>query len=392
MRLLLSLLVVVVGFLSWQLGLLQAVFGFGFPPETPATLEDRIASDLLTSRQLKGMPPLTADHELQGWLLTAPQARSGDPDTISRIVRQTWPQYQDVRVLRTYSLFEDEVLERINEWAEDGGGELSHLSVALKPGWGGIGTGVTVVAGTRLPVLSAEALADAQQSRFYTTCLLCRKGQPCQISREARMFQLRCQHCLKVYGSMAADTQGKYHAVNEFLTGYMPPNSILPGASKVAELMAIWQASTQMCRYLTDGRQDDAEAWQFPEETATLRQGDCEDSALLLTDWLLAREFQARVVIGAYETKRTAHAWVVVRLEGNDFLLESTEVPFGLQRPPLVRELGARYVPELLFDRHAIYAPRNPTGAPRGDYWGEAAWERVTQTAAEADPAGVGGG
>jgi hypothetical protein len=379
MRVLLGVLLTVLGYISWQLGLIQAVANVGDSAlKEPVTIEERIATELLMARQLQGHTPLTPDREVEEWLLTSDHSGSTSPEALAESIRRKWPQYQDVRVLDAYSLFDDGIVERVMGWTEATAAELTHVSVAVKPGPWHAGSSVTIVAGMRLPLLSAKTLNDPNHSLFYSTCTLCKESQPCKIPRPAPVLKLRCQHCQHVYAMLAVDTQGNYRPVNEFLTGYMPPNTLLPGPTKLQELMAIWQAETQLCRYLTDGRKEHDDAWQTARETRELRQGDCEDSAILLADWLLTRGFQARVAIGRYDAKKSAHAWVTVRVDGSEFLLESTEAPLGLQRPPLVRELGARYVPELLFDRSAIYIPKGPDATVVSDYWSEDRWQRVS--------------
>jgi transglutaminase-like putative cysteine protease len=148
--------------------------------------------------------------------------------------------------------------------------------------------------------------------------------------------------------------------------------------------MAIWRAVTSECQYTLDAGDDDNDAWQTAQETQALGKGDCEDSSILLADWLLSRGFQARVALGRY-AERGGHAWVVVRLDGKDYLLESTEGTSGAQRPPLLAEVGSRYVPELLFDPLALFIRTQPNEPWNGDFWGDATWQRV---APRARPAG----
>src|SRR4029079_3592019 len=99
-----------------------------------------------------------------------------------------------------------------------------------------------VPAASRLPLLNPQSLADRSQEKFYITCPLCNSGQPCQIPRKSRLFRLRCQACNRVYAMLAADSEGRFGYVNEFLTGYMPPIHNPPAPTKLAELMSIWRA------------------------------------------------------------------------------------------------------------------------------------------------------
>jgi hypothetical protein len=66
-----------------------------------------------------------------------------------------------------------------------------------------------------------------------------------------------------------------------------------------------------------------------------------------------------------------------VRLDGSDYLLESTEGRPDMNNPPLAEFIGSRYVPEALFDRKAIYARSKPNGVWTGDYWSAKIWLQV---------------
>jgi hypothetical protein len=233
-----------------------------------------------------------------------------------------------------------------------------------------------VVLGERLPLFAPEALADQKQEKFYSVCTLCKQGQACQIPRHSRSLSLECPHCHRVYAMVAADSHGRFRYVNEYLTGYEPPAHYPAGQTKLAELMSIWRAVASGCRYTPDAGDDDNDAWQTARETQALGTGDCEDSSILLADWLLARDFQARVALGRY-AERGGHAWVVVRLDHEDYLLESTEGASNAQRPPLLSEVGSRYVPELLFDHLAFFIRTQPADLWNGDFWSEDTWQRV---------------
>jgi predicted transglutaminase-like cysteine proteinase len=254
----------------------------------------------------------------------------------------------------------------------------------------GLGWSITVLVGQRLPLFTPEALGDPKQEKFYSICGLCGKGQACQIPRHLRSLSLECPQCQRIYAMVAADTHGQFRYVNEYLTGYAPPAHYPRGQSKLAELMAIWRAVTSECRYTPDAGDDDNDAWQTAQETQALGTGDCEDSSILLADWLLSRGFRARVALGRY-AERGGHAWVVVRLDDQDYLLESTEGTSRAQRPPLLSEVGSRYVPELLFDRLALFIRTQPNEPWNGDFWSEATWQRVAPRARPAkDDATIG--
>ncbi len=81
--------------------------------------------------------------------------------------------------------------------------------------------------------------------------------------------------------------------------------------------------------------------WQFPDETLTLRSGDCEDIAFLVASLLLASGvsgYHVRVALGHVEDgsgKRHDHAWVLYKSEAGRWrLIEPLAVRHGGVRPP----------------------------------------------------------
>jgi hypothetical protein len=380
MRIFAALMLAASTCLFWQSGVIEWTASLWRDATAPLAhmpaLEERVTGSVQTQRLTLESPMLQSDPALQKWMLELLKSGVTDPDVLAQSVRRAWPQYQDVSVMQSYSLFEDGVLDCVDRWKEASTRELTHLAVVVRPGAFGIGSRVTMVAGQRLPDLTPAALANGKQSLFYSVCTLCGKGQPCQVPQPARVFKLRCQHCQELYAMLAADSTGRFHFVNEFLDRPPPPGPFPPDEPKLAVLMHLWCAQMSRCRYVPD-RGDENDVWQTAEETLALRQGDCEDGAILLADWLLSSGFQVRIAIGEYDGQEGAHAWVVARIAGEDYLLEPTEYPFNLQRPPYLSEVSSRYVPELLFDREAIFTPRKPGAQLRQDYWSDGAWKRV---------------
>ncbi|WP_051285019.1 transglutaminase domain-containing protein [Nisaea denitrificans] len=93
----------------------------------------------------------------------------------------------------------------------------------------------------------------------------------------------------------------------------------------------VWSWVCREIGYVDDlGSQGSREFWQFPSETIALRQGDCEDSAVLLATLLLASgisPFCVRVVIGFARIAGDLipHVWTIYKDEkGNWRILETT--------------------------------------------------------------------
>lgn len=339
-----------------------------------AELDGRAVTGMLAARQRLGAGSLMPDLQLQQWLLKRLESGAHNVDDLVSAAQQAWPQYVQTAVFRSRSATSEGLLEQISGWSELATRDLSHLAVMVEPAAFGLGWQGTVLVGHRLPLFTPETLNESKEDSFYSVCTLCKRGQPCQIPRHSRSLSLACPHCHRVYAMLAADSQGQFRYVNEYLTGYAPPARYPKGQTRLAELMTIWRTVAAGCRYTLDTGENDA--WQTARETQAMGKGDCEDSSILLADWLLARDFQARVAIGRY-AERGGHAWVVVRLDEKDYLLESTEGASNEQRPPLLAEVGSRYVPELLFDHLAFFIRNQPDALWNSDFWGESTWKRV---------------
>lgn len=101
-----------------------------------------------------------------------------------------------------------------------------------------------------------------------------------------------------------------------------------------------WSLYDFVCRAISY-RSDFGEYWYFPEETLASKQGDCEDSAILLCS-LLQNPINSYVALGSYQGY--GHAWVYLGQ-----ILETT-----FTRAQVTPDPG-NYVPYLYFnDREVI--------------------------------------
>ena len=232
--------------------------------------------------------------------------------------------------------------------------------------------------GQRLEDFSPEVLNTSQADAFFSSCPLCRHPHVVRISRQQRSLGLECPHCRRTYAVVATDQESRFRYVNEFLTGYAPPAVFARDQSRLREMFTIWSAVHSNCNYIKDPgvSKDQTDSWQTSLETQRLGQGDCEDSSIFLCDWLLSRGFQARVALGRYGDLG-GHAWCVVKIGRDEYLLESTEGRPDPTNPPLVAQVGSRYIPEVMFDRFAIYVRSTPGQPWQGNYFASEAWARV---------------
>jgi hypothetical protein len=118
-----------------------------------------------------------------------------------------------------------------------------------------------------------------------------------------------------------------------------------------------WLAS---CEYEADATLfRESDYWQHPHTFEQLRRGDCEDFALWAWRKLVELGIDADFVIGRRvppHTTDSRHAWIHLRLDGEEFLLE----PIVRDRDVALRRISAvrdSYIPEVgvARDRRCFY-------------------------------------
>jgi predicted transglutaminase-like cysteine proteinase len=109
------------------------------------------------------------------------------------------------------------------------------------------------------------------------------------------------------------------------------------------------------CQYVSDTDQfHERDFWQQPCSFERLQRGDCEDFALwawrkLAEIGVEAEFYVGRVVCGDEPSVDRYHAWIVYRVDREDFLFE----PAALDRQRMIRPLSAvkdEYVPHFAVD------------------------------------------
>ena len=111
----------------------------------------------------------------------------------------------------------------------------------------------------------------------------------------------------------------------------------------------------------------------MPSDTYKSGRGDGEDTAILLADMLISHGIEARLAIGYYHAAN--HTWVVARVEGKEYIVESTvEDLTGWYRPKYVEEEGRAYNPLFLVDRDAVYVKREKGRTT--EYYSPVSWIR----------------
>lgn len=142
----------------------------------------------------------------------------------------------------------------------------------------------------------------------------------------------------------AFGTDYLHHFVNHYLVGYAP--------FQTEYLWMPHYTISMRLKYQLDAQQYGGfkEVWQNSKEAFYNTRGDCEDHALALTDWLIEMGLDARVVLGRY--KNDGHAWVVIFIKDDVFLLESTskQKNKNWRHYPLAK-FESNYHPQYMFNR-----------------------------------------
>jgi len=139
------------------------------------------------------------------------------------------------------------------------------------------------------------------------------------------------------------DIHGRYLPRTRYITNFQP--------FELKNPFLIWKTVSERISYKTDralyGIQ---EAWQFGEETYTIRHGDCEDSSILFCDWLRAMGYDAKVAIGSKRDSR--HAWVIIFEDGKEYFFETATDTKRISRRhiPYLNNSLKKYNIECIFD------------------------------------------
>ena len=349
----------------------------------PSYSNDQFEIDLVDrinyARRLNKRPEMRIDVELESWMKTYTESiKADDLDGFITMLQNQQPRYFQVRVGSARAKALRDLAEQFQDFSKQIETQNEHMAVLVRRQPTGFGYEAILVTGQRLINFSAEALNDRQADTFFSICPHCKHPHACKATVAQRGINLDCPSCGRDYGVLAPNEQGQFRFVNEYLTGYQPPARYSDEGSRLHEMFTIWTAVVNNCVYTKDStdKNPNRDAWQTPVETITRGRGDCEDSSLLLADWLMSRGYTVRVALGRYGDLGQ-HAWVIAKVDGIDYLLESTEGHPNPDKPPYISDVGTRYMPETLFDRNAIYVRANPTDHSGTDYWSSKTWVRI---------------
>ena len=359
---------------------------------SPQRFKVDLVDHLNYPRMATKIQPLSLDGELETW--AQGKVSDGldltDLNAVAEMVKVALPRYAKVLVVSATSPSLEGLLKSFQETSQQVDSDITHVACAMRESAGGLSHQALLIMGQRLQDFSPELLKIGHTNQFFNVCVHCGRSHICRIPTDQRSMGLECPNpdCGRTYAVIAADRNGTFHYANEFLTGYQPPALFARDQSRVQELFTIWEAVHENCQYLKDAgsRKNQTDSWQFAVETQSMLSGDCEDSSIFLADWLISRGFLARVALGKYGDLG-GHAWVVVKIDDKEYLLESTEALPDPDHPPLASQVGSRYVPEVTFDRFHLYVRKNDSSIWNGDYWSTKIWTQIEPRALQRGPA-----
>lgn len=349
-----------------------------FSPET-------IVAELNRHRP-SSAPSLAVDSELTQWMESWVPADSAEARTVTAAVllERLQASVEGVAAASagvfTSSPDRSKLLKELADWEEPKESFYTHLAVVTREDQEAGHTSVWALLIQRLSRFSPTLLGEGLK-HFHHKCAHCSRSYNGQIYGVDRILVLRCPHCDQNYDILAVNTRNQYQRANDFFSHLTLPAAFPETMSPREEMESIWKRVLDHCQYQTDHDTDNfgpaKDSWQTSAETLQRRSGDCEDTSILLADWLISRGIDARVVIGE-TTALQGHSWCVARVEGEVYLLETTvdsdEAP---EHAPLAAELADRYRPEYLFDRDRLYFFTDARDQDRGNLWDENLWRGV---------------
>ena len=205
--------------------------------------------------------------------------------------------------------------------------------------------------------LTAPTLPDEEPRSAHratersSSCPFCGRAQRVDLSKKSdSSLSVYCSPCRKLVDVYEPDSSGRLHRPPWYLPVDRPIRDVSP--------IRLWLWVRSNVRYVPDGRfHRIPEVWQLPHETYRWRRGDCEDSAILLADWLRALGHDAFVATG--EAYGASHAWVVLHHEGQNYILETTGSKGSDRRMLPLAELMTGYNPtRFVFDDKEVRVRR----------------------------------
>jgi hypothetical protein len=170
-------------------------------------------------------------------------------------------------------------------------------------------------------------------------------------------------HGIQNVTATAIGLDNKAHFVNSYLVNYKP-----------FETENLWiplytLAITKKYQYDHLQYSGMPDLWQNSRQAFFYPRGDCEDHAIILADWLISMNEDARVAVGKY--KGEGHAWVILFKNGSEYLLEATSKKRNKTNLFPLAMLKTDYEPEMMFNREKFWFKQGDirTTSYSGHHW-----------------------
>ncbi|MGK0186542.1 MAG: putative transglutaminase-like cysteine proteinase [Verrucomicrobiales bacterium] len=342
-----------------------------------ASFSELLRFQVNLGRHANRLPVLNVDKTAEQWveskLPEVMQNSTGAMDSVLEGLQASMPTVHTAAAYLTLADTEHELIRQVVQWQEGIGQKATHLVTLPFKRPGVAKLGCFAVSMRKLPEFSPELL-DQQVELFFNTCPHCKASHAGKVPPSGRSIVFSCPHCDKPFDAYAIDNNGRYSRVTSFLSHFEGPELDPAPTTRIEEMYCVWYAVATRCRYTSDisGVNGPRDYWQNSMETFTSRIGDCEDSSILLADWLISRGIEAKVATGKTKDGE-GHAWCVARIDGVQYILETTALP-DPENPPLADELRNEYQPRYLFDRYGIYFLADERNSEVSDYWGKGVW------------------
>ena len=334
------------------------------------------------ARHSEGLPTIEVDPHAEAWVEgKLPQVmtnHAGAMDEVLAGLQSSMPTVHTAAAYLTLAETEHELTRQVIQWHENIGDKATHLVTLPFHHPQSRKLGCFAVSIRKLPVFTPRLL-DQQVELFFNECPHCGTSHAGRVPPSGRSIVFSCPHCNKPFDAYAIDNDGHYNRVTSFLSRLQGPALEPPPETPLEEMYCVWYAVATRCRYSSDitGVDGPRDYWQNSMETFNSRNGDCEDSSILLADWLISRGIEAKVATGKTEDGE-GHAWCVARIDGLQYILETTALP-DPDNPPLASKLWEQYQPRYLFDRKGLYFLKNEHETMVDDYWAQSLWLPVPE-------------
>ena len=365
------------------------VVGLVFPlPEVDAAYQRGFRSDVMAKvnriRLPLGVEAVRGDESIQGMLHRLveehPSPEDVDLDFVFERVQREFPGAQYLAANLVTAPSRESLLTNLTQWTASANSDFDTINTAVFTS--GRRYGALAVMSRRIPRFTLRE-ANERGGKFFNECPHCQETHALELERESRTLILSCPYCDLPFDVLALDTRGMVRRASDFFENFelIEPEKLRKSASPEERILAMWQRVADQCDYQLDHhRSSKREVWKMPSETWNEKAGDCEDTSLLLADALISAGFEARVAIG-WNGNIGQHAWVVVRVDDRQYIIETTlqdEISQDNLAP--VAEASSFYQPEQLFDRGHLYYTTSDEEEFAQDYFSPELWESIPVT------------